>query len=199
MLALSVSACATTTETITTQTAQSAFRTPVDGKTDAGFVVGPLTRSFSNHNAEGDGYANTIGPLIEGGFGAAAGILPTTTVLAQPDSGSISYDANFIVRALVGIGETDGQVHAFSVGQNGQIELTADFGANTLTGSADQFSVDGVLDENGTGMSGTVRWTDQTGALIGQVGSDEVIGAFQGHSDTTVFTGGFIGTAQPTP
>ncbi|WP_342076997.1 hypothetical protein [Yoonia sp. SS1-5] len=139
-----------------------------------------------------------IGAMGDTGYAAFSGILPASQVSTPPTSGSVVYDASFVVSAFVDVSQEGGQSTAVSgVGNNGDITLVADFADQTLTGATEQFEVDGLIGGSGSELGGTVRWLDIEGQRTGLIGSDQVVGAFHGSSDSVVFAGGLVGSATP--
>ena len=130
--------------------------------------------------------------------------MPGASVAPVSGLTSATYTGTFelaLIDLILVLGDS---VQGSSTFDRGNISLTADFNAGTLTGSGtgldlgsfslllngNQLSVDGTL--NGTALSGTVTYDGVTGPLQGLVGSDEAIGAFHGHNDSQLFAGGFI-------
>ena len=88
------------------------------------------------------------------------------------DRGSITLNADFATGRLTGGG----------TGQDG--------GTSNLVLNNNLLTVDGTF--AGSTLGGVVTYDGVSGPLRGLVGSDEVIGAFHGHTDSQVHAGGFI-------
>ena len=71
----------------------------------------------------------------------------------------------------------------------GEITLTADFLALTLTGTDNDLTVNGVMDDGV--LSGTVSYDGLDGNLVGEIGPSAAVGSFSGSDANTVFAGGF--------
>lgn len=179
-------------------TSVMAFTTPdADGDFPTGLITSPTQIGFGPHMQPNTEFAYLLGHDGQT-FRAMSGLLPSVTVADQPDSGTITYHATYLLDAIVGIEITGNERRYYtSIGSDNDIDLIADFDAGTLKGrnDQDQFEIDGVLAADGNGVNGSVRWGNTSGVMQGLVGSDRVIGTFHGASETEVYVGGFNGIA----
>lgn len=122
--------------------------------------------------------------------GVNAGSDVGTTLLA----GTATYTAEYEVVQLDNIRIVNGNVTGDTRVENRPIELTADFGAGTVTGTDSQgnLTVAGTL--VGSAMGGAVNYRGTNGDLDGEIGNDGVVGAFHGSSSDMVYAGGIVGT-----
>lgn len=177
---------------------ESEFATP----TDSGDFAMSFDESVAivTEDGSGNGYAYEIG-VSEGDFFGVAypvvtvltGILPTTSVSELPSSGqatfSGAYEAVLIDLTQVSDDMTYEDIEA-AFYNTGTIDLVADFGAGTLTGSSGDLTVNGTFDSELLG--GTVNYDGLSGDLTGLIGGNRAVGAFQGDDLDEVLVGGFI-------
>ncbi|WP_133176019.1 hypothetical protein [Yoonia sediminilitoris] len=177
---------------------QTGFLTPdLDGYFADSQITSATQFSFGPSVQSGISYAYVMGH-DNVSFRAFSGIIPGSSVVDQPNHGTINYTTRYLLDAIVGIEVVGNVLRSYgSIGSDNDIVLTADFDAGTLTGQSlnDQFAVNGQLAPSGNGLTGTVSWLGIEGDLTGLVGSDQVIGAFHGSSPDTVYVGGFQGNA----
>lgn len=191
-----LSACQSTQDAAT----NTGFRTPnANGFINDGVLTGPISgQAYRVRDAEGDGFAYSVGKAQSSGDGFVgfAGLLPTTSVRAQPSNGTATYDARYNVLTIEGI-DLNGELLTGQIGSaSGDITLRADFKENTLRGSDGRLRVRGELVEGSNAIGGTVTFKDVSGDLRGKAGSDEVVGAFHGNNANIIYAGGFIGDAR---
>lgn len=149
-------------------------------------------------DSTGNGFA-FAGGTNDNGLAAYAGIIPDTTGGDVVASGSATYDADYTLYRVTDVNLTEtrfgeGFVTGTPTVVTGNLTLTADFDAATLSGTSEFLTVNGVI--NGTNLSGGVTYRDVAGDLIGVVGSDRTVGAFHGNNADLIYAGGFIGAAQ---
>ena len=141
-----------------------------------------------------DGYAVRIAYDSGNRFSSVAGLLPQTDVTAPQDSGTVTYSGRYDLYTVTDF-EVSGEEAFFdSERTRGDMTLTADFDANTLTG-ASQFgglTVNGTLD--GADLTGTTTYRGVTGTLKGLIGGDAAYGAFAGADASLLYAGGFRAT-----
>lgn len=152
----------------------------------------------------GNVYGYQVGSVSDDGLQGFAGIASGASVTPITGSGTARYDGQFEVAVIDFIMVNGTQVSGQSASDRGSIALTADLDAGTLTGNGvglnggignivlanNVLTVDGTF--SGETLRGTVTYDGVSGPLRGLIGSDEVIGAFHGHTDRQVHAGGFI-------
>lgn len=129
---------------------------------------------------------------------AYAGIQDDWDVGDEVSSGTAEYDVNYAYFVIDDIALVDGFAAGNGVEERGTLTLIADFDDGVLTGRNSDLSVHG--DIAGDDLSGSVLATYSdpdvsgsiAGTLDGYIGSLGVIGAFHGHDDNTVMSGGFV-------
>jgi hypothetical protein len=132
---------------------------------------------------EGGGYRYDL-TILEKTIEAKADVLPGLSITNPPATGSASMVGNFNLRVIPDIGAPAPQ------DITGDITLTADFDAQTLTGSGDGLGVQGTF--GGTDLGGTVSYATITGDLSGSVAADKAIGVFEGQGGKIIYAGGFF-------
>lgn len=161
-------------------------------------------RGADRSSVTGNTYGYQVGSVQNDGLQAFAGIASGARVSAPPTSGTASFNGTFELAVIDFILSNGTQVSGQSTLDRGDITLTADFDAGRLTGGGtglsgnisnivlgnNVLSVDGVI--SGETLSGTVTYDGVSGPLRGLIGSDEVIGAFHGHTNSQTHAGGFI-------
>lgn len=178
---------------------RSDFRSPgADGLIEADLKLGGFSgTSRKVEEADGDGFAYAVGAREDGGFAGYAGLLDSTSVAASPGSGSATFDARYRLLEVSDINVSSTFVTGSTDAVSGDITLRADFDAGSLRGD----SSDGLLRVRGTlsdrnSVGGAVTFRGVDGDLRGMVSDREVVGAFHGHDDETIFAGGFTGDAR---
>lgn len=129
------------------------------------------------------GFAYQIGP-VEGAneFLGVAGIAPDTQVGGAPTTATATYNGDY------NLAYADRTRFERSV--SGTIALDADFNSGTLTGQSGGLTVEGTI--TGQNIGGSASYRGVNADLTGQVGASRAVGAFAGHNDDAVLTGGFI-------
>lgn len=136
-----------------------------------------------------------VGQIEGGGVRGYAGLSPATTPFAPQAGGSAAYDARYSLAVISSFDVVDGNVVGTNtIVEGAEITLNADFSAKTINGTDDVLSITGSF--AGTTLDGTVIYDGVDGTLTGTIGRDDVVGAFHGSNDTTVFAGGFVGDIQ---
>ena len=179
-----------------TSLTQSGFRS-VDGNScDAEIDVELDDESNGNvYDQDYGGAAFAIG-VGYNTVNAYAGLMPNSTGGAQVNSGTATYSGEYEALRVTGVEKDGPYLVGFVSRGSDDIDLTADFDAQTLTGTSDAgvLEVDGTI--SGTEVGGSVVYHDVEGDLEGVIGADAVIGAFHGHDADEVFAGGFIAERQ---
>jgi hypothetical protein len=130
------------------------------------------------------GFAYQIGRVVgEKKFLGVAGIAPNTRVGDAPTIATASYDADYDL-AYADRTRIENPV-------SGKITLNADFNNGTLKGQSGGLAVDGTI--TGQNIGGTASYRGVDAKLTGRIGEERAVGAFAGHNDDAVVTGGFIG------
>ncbi len=176
--------------------AQSGFKSPdADGLITEGLSTSPFNPPVMQMDADGNGYAHSIGAILDGeGFVAYAALLPGNGIADRPTTGSAQYDANYSLYEFTNITETDTGPSADGDSLiDGAITLSVDFDDRTLSGRDGELVVNGVLAGAGNDFGGSVTWGGVEGELQGLISPDNVIGAFHGNSEDAIFAGGFLG------
>lgn len=140
-----------------------------------------------------NGYAYAAGAIKDEGFQAYAGLTPGVSVSAPPASGTATMTGTFEVASVTAISVNGDSLSGFSSIDTGTLSLSADFGAQTLTGTGSglrTLQINGTF--SGDTLSGRAIYNGLSGPLTGRVGSNEAIGVFHGDSDSAVHAGGFI-------
>jgi len=180
----------------------SAFSTP-----DASGTLNKATGGRSGSDTSsvtGNTYGYQVGAVTDDGLQGFAGTARGASVTPPPTGGSASFDGTFEVGLIDFIIQSGTRVSGETMIDRGAIALTANFDNGTLTGGGtgldgglvnfylreNVLSVNGTI--SGTALRGSVTYDGVTGPLRGLVGSNEVIGAFHGHTDNQVHAGGFI-------
>lgn len=174
-----------------------------DANTDSRFLTPDTSGYFSNvlNNEtggrdialDGDGYAYRVGGKSSGGFVGHSGIIPGTAVAAMPTTGSASYTGTYEMATITGIYTTSTMIFGTTGTRSGVITLDADFADGTLTGSTSGLVIDATIDDGDVG--GSVRYLGTDGSIDGMIGSDRVVGVFQGDDEDIIFAGGFMADA----
>lgn len=164
----------------------------------------PGQSNYSISDAEVGTVAIATGYQLKKGFiwpevtsYAFSGIAPGYDVGSAVTGGTASYNARYLYVTV------DYETSIFGVSgrpnaNSGNIDLTADFGAGTLTGSDSEVTVNGLI--RGSGVSGNVvvlyssGASPITGPLAGYIGDTGTIAAFHANDKETALAGGFVGT-----
>ena len=166
----------------------------------AGDLTVPLIDSDDRRGNVVGAFAFATGREI--GTGVARGyaaLQPDASVTAAP-SGSATYDAAFEGAIINKIVVTDDTLEGSNSLFSGNITLTAQFDDGTLSGNSDSEFNNGLMvagqitDQE---LTGNVMYRGVHGELTGLIGGDQVIGAFHGSSEDTVYAGGFVGPVSP--
>ncbi len=144
-------------------------------------------------DTDGDGYAYRAGTSATRGAVAEAGILPGTRVAPAP-SNVVTFEGQYQLAIIDDISVTGTTLSGEIRREQGDLELVADFGRGTLSVDNGPFRVDGAI-SNGR-VTGTVRYENVTGSLVGLAGADRTVGVFEGNSNTVTYAGGFVADAQ---
>jgi len=167
--------------------------------TSANFVSLDATAAFPNTldsissridstSTDGNGFAFRIG-VLDNQLIAEAGILPTSTVQNLPSAGTADFTGVAYASTYVDAEVVNGTLQGVDNTSVSSLTLTANFETGALTGSNADISVDGNFTAND--LSGTVTHDGMTASLTGLVGTDVVLGAFQGKTEDSVIAGGF--------
>lgn len=166
---------------------KSSFETPSSSGTFSN--LDSVFRSGTGTNAIGT-YAFAVGDSGGTGFRAHAGIVPGAVVATPPPSSGIAtMSGTYQLATVTGINISYSDIQGFANSASGSITLTADFGAQTLTGSSGNFTVDGNFE--GTDLSGSIDYGGTSATLDGLMGADAALGVFHGRTDTSLIAGGF--------
>ncbi len=185
--AIGLGGCAKTADDFT----DSGFKTPVGISIPASELN--QTVSGYDRNAKGDGYAYVVGNQEGDGFRAYSGILDTSAVSrVQPESGSVTLLGTYEVASITQIDLSSTFLFGKPNRTSGNIELTADFDDNTLTGRTPSGNLRISGEFSGKNLGGSVRYLDTAGKLTGLIDGNEAVGAFHGNDGTTIFAGGFL-------
>lgn len=151
----------------------------------------------------GNRYQHEVGSTEGKGLLAHAGIVAGASVSRVPTSGVARMSGSFTVTAVQDIHAEGGLASGFATRDSGNITLTADFGAGTLTGSSrgqnlifsdyhngNSISVNGRF--SGNDLNGTVSYNGVSGPLDGLIGENEAIGVFHADRGSQIHSGGFI-------
>lgn len=125
------------------------------------------------------------GPLV------AANLADATKELDAPTSGEATMSGHWALSQINDAVEEDGEWSGSVLGDSGDITLTADFDAETLTGSGDGLSVDGTINPNTDMLAGSVTYDGLDGNLAGIIGGGSAIGVFTATGSGTGYAGGF--------
>ncbi|MAM61026.1 hypothetical protein [Maritimibacter sp. UBA3975] len=126
-------------------------------------------------------YAVSYGGIINGSN--VGDVVPT---------GQAVYLADYEVEVVSGIEIAYDTLQGVSGTDSGNITLTADFDAATLTGEDGSLRVDGEI--SGKNVTGSVVYAGVDGDLEGLVGASGTVGAFHGNDARTIYAGGFAAT-----
>lgn len=145
------------------------------------------------------GTNNTSGQVV-----AVSGIAPGATVGPAITGGTATYATEYGYQVVDDVIRTPGFIRGDRGIETGNLTLTADFNAGTLTGSNSELTVNGTV--NGTTVGGTVQADynfggfgiagnqgSVSGPMNGQIGNTGVIAAFHGNDANTVMSGGLVG------
>lgn len=168
--------------------AQAGFYTP----TSTGSVTSGLSQvsSGSEFNSDGDGIAYAVGATDGNGLRARAGIIPGADVTRTLTTGVVNMSGRWELWKVEGVSASSTFVSGNKAFDGASINLSADFGQGTLTGSSSGLSVNGTF--AGETLSGSVTYDGVDGRLRGLVGDDEAIGVFHGEGNSEIFAGGFV-------
>ena len=150
--------------------------------------------------AYGGGVDSDRGQIVTAsGYNKWGGVGRTVT------SGTVTYDTDYGMQVASNISRSSTTIRSDTVYQDsGNLTLTANYGRGTLTGSDHIVDFDGTI--SGQDVSGTVdvaystngntRNATMTTDLDGEIGSNGVIGTFNGvQGESASVSGGFVGTA----
>ncbi|MFQ1700506.1 hypothetical protein ACJ5NV_07910 [Loktanella agnita] len=123
----------------------------------------------------------------------ALAMLQSTTRVSGPISGTVSYNANYRIMEVQNVGSNPVFAGNNDLNSAGQITMTANFADQAMTGTSDLLTIDATL--NAETFEGTVTWRGVDGDITGLASDSFMIGAFHGHDNNAVFTGGISGDA----
>lgn len=178
--------------------ALSGFRDP----DSAGRIRGEITDEWSSYGSvttrEGR-YLVATGRLKDGRYTAFSNVEPRRNITPMPDTGTAQMIGIYRVSGYQNITNDAGVRSATGIDgpSNLRITLTADFGADTLSGVSrnGRLEVHGVL-EGRNGLDGSVTYRGVAGKLTGAVSDAGVVGAFHGATPETVFAGGILANSR---
>lgn len=183
-----LSACATIGDEDHTRSAFSSGPATLNNQQigDIGSAIGSVTyRSGTNST----------------GAGAFADLFLIDTDLT-PGSGTATYYSSYEIVGIENINFTEtsattGFITGSNFSDSGNITLSANFAAGTLTGADGDLSVNGTHSAGSTNLGGSVTYRGVKGSLDGALDVDSLIAAFHGNTDAIVFAGGLSGSTGP--
>jgi hypothetical protein len=130
---------------------------------------------------------------MSGSYAAAyGGVINGSNVGDLMTSGQAVYSADYEVEVVSGLEIAYDTLQGVAGSDSGNIILTADFDAATLTGEDGSLRVDGTI--SGEDVTGNVVYAGVEGQLEGLVGQSGTVGAFHGNDARMVYAGGFAAT-----
>lgn len=144
-------------------------------------------------DARGFGYAYEAGDYAHGeGFAAFAGLLPGTELGELPTRGSATMTGRYEAAEIRNIKLNGNQLSGLNRTYDGDVTVTVDFASATLNGTSKdgRLQIDGDIHKGGS-FSGNSSFKVGSGRTEGVIDGKEVIGAFSGASDTSLYAGGF--------
>lgn len=121
---------------------------------------------------------------------AVAGLNPAFSVIDHQTSGTASYTGVYALAYMQNVKSILTVVSGSPGYDSGNITLTANFDAGTITGNSGHLNVDGTF--VGQNLGGSVEYNGVEGELGGLIGQFRTAGIFHGNDSDFVYAGGFL-------